>query len=391
MKRLRCDRCGNLLALENEHCSGCGSRLAFVPELLELRAWDAEPAPPDSDARAQRIEGFDYRLCANYRGHNICNWAVADSESQPLCRSCRLTRVIPDLTIPENLSRWYRLEAAKRRLIVNLLALDLPLPEHVDEPNALQFQFLADAPGQMPEGAVMTGHSEGMITVNLAEADDAERERRRVAMHEPYRTLLGHFRHEVGHWYWDRLLRDSPAPLRRFRSLFGDERADYTQALALHYAQGPAPDWRQRYISAYAGAHPWEDWAETWAHYLHMVDSLETAFEAGLALRPRRRGEPAFNSPRGSIATQLAFPRMLSRWFSLTYVLNDLNRSLGLNHAYPFVLMPTVVAKLRFVHELVTGRPWAVDDSPAERDRDLLDAGMSTADPPCPPCAPTSP
>src|SRR5207302_77798 len=133
---------------------------------------------------------------------------------------------------------------------------------------------------------------DGVITLNVAEADDAQREKRRLQMHEPYRTLLGHFRHEIAHYYWDRLVKDGP--LRDgFRARFGDEREDYGAALRRHYQQGPPADWQARFVSAYASAHPWEDWAETWAHYLHMADALETAIACGLSLRPRRGDEPS--------------------------------------------------------------------------------------------------
>src|SRR6202011_5238904 len=43
--------------------------------------------------------------------------------------------------------------------------------------------------------------------------------------------------------------------------------------------------WRP-HVTPYASAHPWEDFAETWAHYFHMVDTLETATAFGLRLRP---------------------------------------------------------------------------------------------------------
>jgi hypothetical protein len=204
----------------------------------------------------------------------------------------------------------------------------------------------------MPPGeAVLTGHDNGIITLNLAEADDAERERRRVQLHEPYRTLLGHFRHEIGHYYWDRLIRDSPH-LEAFRALFGDETQDYGAALQAHYSAGEKPSWEQGYISAYATAHPWEDWAETWAHYLHMVDGLETAAACGLKLAPARADEPVMKAPPEEPALA-RFARLQRDWIALTYVMNNLNRSMGLNDAYPFVLSTPALAKLEFVHGLI--------------------------------------
>jgi len=199
----------------------------------------------------------------------------------------------------------------------------------------------------------MTGHADGVITVNIAEADDAERERRRTVMYEPYRTLLGHMRHESGHYYWDRLIA-ATSEIDEFRSLFGDERADYAAALSAYYDRGAPADWQERFVSMYATAHPWEDWAETWAQYLHMVDTLETAAACGLSLRPRRRDEPtAATIPEPLSPQPAAFSALIESWFPLTYVLNNLNRGLGHPDAYPFVLSPSAVAKLKFVDDVV--------------------------------------
>jgi hypothetical protein len=269
-----------------------------------------------------------------------------------MCRSCRLTRVIPDLSVPTHRDAWFRLEVAKRRLVYTLLSLKLPLASKQDDPaRGLAFELLADAPaGQAP---ILTGHADGIITLNIAEADDAERERRRTELHEPYRTLLGHFRHESGHYYWDRLIRGSER-IEAFRELFGDERQDYAQALAYYYQTGPTANWFERFVTTYAGAHPWEDWAETWAHYLHMTDSLETAAACGVSIRPRRTDEPLlWQAPGQAGSPSASFERLIDSWFPLTYVLNSLNRGLGLPDAYPFVLSTPAINKLRFVHETV--------------------------------------
>ena len=226
--------------------------------------------------------------------------------------------------------------------------MSLPLANKFDDPErGLAYEFLAESVG----AKVLTGHDDGVITINLAEADDAEREKRRLQLGEPYRTLLGHFRHEIGHYYWDRLILHSSA-IERFRALFGDERMPYDQALQRHYGEGPPPDWQERYISAYAASHPWEDWAETWAHYLHMSDTLETAAECGLSLEPKRVDGPALK-PDASDGLGVSFDAMIENWFALTFVLNNLNRGLGLPDGYPFVLSPSVIEKLRFVHETV--------------------------------------
>ena len=223
-------------------------------------------------------------------------------------------------------------------------------------PTGLAFDFLADPDASREDNPkVMTGHAEGLITIHIAEADDAERERRRRDMGEPYRTLLGHFRHEVGHYYWERLVHGGPWH-QAFRALFGDEREDYGESLARHHAAGPPADWRERFVSAYASAHPWEDWAETWAHYLHLIDTLETAHAFNLRLRPQAGADPTLAmvadfDPYGDVS----FDSLIRAWLPLTYAVNSLNRSMGQPDLYPFALAPPVVDKLRFVHELVGG------------------------------------
>jgi hypothetical protein len=284
----------------------------------------------------------------------VCNWGLPADDPHALCESCRLTRVIPDLGVPGNKEAWYKLEVAKRRLVYTLLKLGCPVRNQTDDPErGLAFEFLADTPDPN-DAPVLTGHANGVITLNIAEADDAERERRRIQLHEPYRTLLGHFRHESGHYYWDRLIAGTPQ-LDPFRGRFGDERADYAAALKAHYDNGPPTDWRDRFVSAYAAAHPWEDWAETWAHYLHMIDTLETAADCGLSLRPSRKDEPTLKAVVPPDSPRASFDRLIDAWFPLTYALNNLNRGLGLPDGYPFVLSAPAVDKLRFVHEVVAG------------------------------------
>jgi hypothetical protein len=255
--------------------------------------------------------------------------------------------MIPDLGRQGNREAWYRLEVAKRRLIYSLLELGLPLEDRQTNPEqGLVFEFLEDS-GEPGALVVLTGHNNGKITINIAEADDAEREKRRVELREPYRTLLGHFRHEIGHYYWDRLIRSS-SRVDAFRGVFGDERMDYGQSLQRHYEQGAVADWQDHFVSAYASVHPWEDWAETWAHYLHITDVTETAEACGLSLKPVDHN----SSTQGAIP-EGAFDRLIANWYPLTFVLNNLNRSLGLSDGYPFVLSPEAIVKLRFVHETI--------------------------------------
>lgn len=230
MRLFRCQSCGQVLHFENTRCERCGHALGFLPAPATLSALER-------DGRAWRAlaqpEGR-FRYCAN-ADHDACNWLVPARSSEALCRSCRHNRTVPDLAVPENLVPWRRWETAKRRLVYTLQKLQLPLPDRTQDPvRGLAFDVLADPPVGAP---VMTGHAEGLITLALPEADDAERERRRAAMGEPYRTLLGHVRHESGHFYWERLVHDG-GRLEPFRALFGDERQDYAAALARHHAEG---------------------------------------------------------------------------------------------------------------------------------------------------------
>jgi hypothetical protein len=357
MKVFHCDHCGQLLFFENVACMSCGRTVAYVPQLSTMASLDRG----EGDLWRSPLSRGELRLCRNWTDHDVCNWALAaassgDEGGDGLCRSCRLTRTIPDLSRPGNARLWYKLEVAKRRLVYTLDQLGLWPKSRVEDPEGgLCFDFLADPDPGSGAPPVMTGHAEGLITVNLAEADDAERVRRRIALNEPYRTLLGHFRHESGHYYWDRLVRGSDR-VDAFRELFGDERDDYDAALKRHYDAGPGA-WQDQYISAYATMHPWEDWAETWAHYLHMADTLEMAAACGLSIEPPRSREPRLGrvpDPVGDV--EVSFGRMIDGWAALTYVLNNLNRGLGNDDAYPFVLPPRAVDKLRFVHEVIAAR-----------------------------------
>jgi len=349
MKIFHCYHCQHLVFFENYRCMQCKHPLAFLPDVADIGS--LEPVGKERwRARSPDARERLYRLCQNYSRHNVCNWAVPENDAQTLCVSCRLTRVIPDLERPGRKEAWFRLEVAKRRLIYTLQALHLPVASKtVDPDHGLAYEFLAD-PDQPGAPPVLTGHKDGVITVSLAEADDAEREKRRVHLGEAYRTLLGHFRHEIGHYYWDRLIRDA-GRLDGFRQLFGDEREDYGQALRRNYEKGPPADWQQRFVSAYASTHPWEDWAETWAHYLHMTDTLETAAACGLMLRPRRQDEPAL--PTACAERFQSFDVLIDAWYHVTYVLNELNRGLGQHDGYPFVLSPPAVEKLHFVHDTI--------------------------------------
>ncbi len=352
----RC-RCGRPVFFRNSECTACGSPLGYEPERGRVYALEADA---DGAWRLDGVDGPRFRRCVEYDSASGCNWLVALDDGDPprlRCRCCRLNHTIPDLSQPDNALLWRKVENARRRLVSQLIALGLPvasqLPAEAEDPQrGLMFDVLQALPGEPP---VMTGHAGGLITLNLEEADDAVRERTRTALREPYRTLLGHFRHEVGHYYWDRLVDGSPWH-EDFRALFGDERADYLGALQRHYAEGPAPDWALRHVSSYASVHPWEDWAETWAHYLHMVDTLDTALSFGLdagdvdfAIEPYTTD--ALWRPDDDGAQD--FLGFVNAWVELTGALNELSRSMGQPDFYPFVLPRAVVGKLQFVHCVV--------------------------------------
>ena len=350
MRLFKCQSCGQILFFENQRCARCGHRLGFLPQLCALSALE----PIEGGWQALADPGAAWRFCANAE-HGVCNWLVPAGSKERFCAACRHNRTVPDLSVAENLAAWSKMELAKHRLFYTLLRLRLPTPNRVDDPErGLVFDFLND-PG--PDGPkVMTGHDEGQITLAVAEADDAEREARRARMGEPYRTLLGHFRHEVGHFYWDMLVRDGNRQ-EAFRAVFGDERDDYGGALQRYYAKGPSPDWQDRHVSAYSTSHPWEDWAETWAHYLHIVDGLETASAFGFAVHPEIDSEGVLQAETALDPYEATrFDRLAEVWLPLTIALNAMNQSMGLNDLYPFVLSPAVIGKLGFIHDVVHER-----------------------------------
>jgi hypothetical protein len=351
VKLFKCQSCGQVVYFENTKCESCGHSLGYLPEAMTVSALE-----PDGAAfRALAAPKTALRLCDN-AGHGACNWLVEADSVATLCFACRHNHVIPDLSTEQNLRRWRRMEAAKHHLFYSLLRLRLPLENRIDNPeHGLAFDFLADSPAAGPK--VMTGHDNGLITIALVEADDVERERRRSQMHEPYRSLLGHFRHEVGHYFWDVLVRDG-GRLEACRAVFGDDSQDYNAALQAHYQTGAPADWQDRFVSEYASTHPWEDWAETWAHYLHIIDTLEMASAFGITVRPRLTPDEALTAviDLDPYAPDADMKAIIDAWLPLTFAMNSLNRAMGNPDLYPFVLSPTVVTKLAFVHDVVHGR-----------------------------------
>jgi hypothetical protein len=331
--------------------------LGYLPDARQLSALE-----PVGDATWRALlNGKDYRQCQNYTEYDVCNWMVPVEDEEPLCASCRLNHIIPNLTEAQNLTLWYRIEQAKRRLLYTLYGLHLPVEGRAEDPqHGMGFEFLQDITEHDEfsneltiKNSVVTGHNAGIITINLLEAEHSAREKMREKMNERYRTLLGHFRHESGHYYWERLINGTNR-LESFRELFGDERLDYQQALKSYYAEGPASGWQQYFISVYASAHPWEDWAESWAHYLHMVDSLETAHDFGFRIHGYDVSPPQTDGQLAAgYLTPVSFDDLVNDWGRLSVALNALNRSMGMEDAYPFVISSHSLNKLRYIHQLV--------------------------------------
>jgi hypothetical protein len=345
MRDFHCPNCGQRLTFENSACLSCGSALGFS---LEEMALLVITTGNDAD-RAGFVSAAEYELCAN-RNVAECNWLVPIRQPGWLCRSCVLTVERPNDADTAGLAEFARAEAAKRRLVAELHELKLPIVGRDQDPDyGLGFRLLSSAHEQ-----VLTGHENGIITIDLAEGDDVHREQLRVEMDEPYRTLLGHFRHEIGHYYFYRLIEASRENLRRFNELFGDPDADYQEALDRHYSDGAPAGWQEEYVSSYATMHAAEDWAETFAHYLHIRDTLDTSAWSGFA--------PATATFDRPVLGPSAFQTIIDMWLPLSWSLNMVNRSMGHDDLYPFVLPVAVLEKMKFIHT-------AIDEetSPASR------------------------
>jgi hypothetical protein len=345
MRSFHCT-CGNQTFFDNSQCVACGNELGFCPSCRELVA--LLPTATGGFQCGNSECNADLQKCFNYVEHNICNRCVSASTAleQNLCDCCRFSETIPDLTVEGNLKKWARLESAKRRLFYDLDQLGLPYgkaSDGIDPP--LRFDFKADVirPNDFwrsfgKSENVYTGHDTGQITINIREADDVEREKLRVDLGEAQRTLIGHFRHEIGHFYWDLLVKGRCEP--EFIAVFGDHnQPTYADALDAYYKNGPAPEWRESYISAYATMHPWEDFAETWASYLDMISTLDTTSHNGL------------DNPMNPIESDLV--AMVTEYQRLGIIFNEVSRSFGLLDVVPEIFVSPVVDKLEFIHQLV--------------------------------------
>jgi hypothetical protein len=340
MKRFFC-QCGHEVNFHDLNCSHCARDLCYDPDIQTM--WSGEilldgffQSASDKDKKPVK-----FTLCENRYQLIGCNWALSrhSDDNNCQCISCRTTRMIPNQDILKNGFRLQRLEQAKRRLMHTLLQLELITSQDFDAHQTLKFDFLEDKRTN-PDVAIehlITGHANGLITINAAEADEGFLHTMKEQMNERYRTLLGHFRHEIGHYFWDKIL-GTDNNLESFREVFGDEREDYEEALQKYYKTNGNQFWRSRFITPYAGSHPHEDWAESWAHYLHIVDTLETAVSYGLSVY-----EPQEND----------FDDWFAEWGRVAQVMNALNRSMGLAAPYPFKLSEVVVGKLRFIDEKI--------------------------------------
>lgn len=361
MQRFACD-CGQVLFFGSSSCLGCGSKVGFDPKsgtMIRLRA------------------GVPFALCDNGVQHGVCNWLVpveggtASSSGKGgapnggLCGACRMNRIIPDLRWGRNKHLWGRMEMAKRRLIYSMASLGITLPSKSEDMKAgLAFDIVST----VSNPTVTTGHLNGVITVNLEEADDTYRQINRQQLGENSRTLLGHFRHESAHYLWQHFLSELnwDDPLRlAFRERFGNEWLDYSTALNLHYQHGAPVGWEQNFISAYAASHPWEDWAETWAHYLQIVDGLETCESLGIQVQHLALPLIMLPGSAGTLPAMVAssplddgeFLAWLQRWMCVSTVLNEISNSLGEQELYPFIISVPVAQKLRLAHHFA--KMWA--------------------------------
>ncbi len=348
MRSFAC-QCGNSAFFENTQCLSCSQALGWCPACKELTTL----LPEEQEGR-YRCGHADCKTllakCHNYAVEAVCNrcCAVPDEEGEPaeFCDYCRFNDTVPDLTIAGNREMWRRLEVAKRRLLYALDMLRLPYGRTEDgvEP-PLTFDFKADVTIKPRwwwslgrEERVYTGHAEGRITINVREADTVEREKARVLFQEAHRTVIGHFRHEIAHYYWQMLIEDVAEP--EFKAVFGDHtNPNYADAQQRYYKEGPLPNWQPKYVSAYATMHPWEDFAETFATYLDMVSVLDTAMHMKVA--------------ESCDPTTAELPDMVEHYVSLGVVLNEMNRAMGLTDLDPEIFGAAITAKLQYVHDLV--------------------------------------
>jgi hypothetical protein len=382
MKTFRCSCESNqLLFFESRSCVSCERAVGFDDAFDKIEPYDFDEESGtyfkahDPSVRYQKCDNnADYKVCNGMV--NLNTFVPVEDKDEVLCFACRFNETVPDLSIVEHIPLWKKMEEAKRRALYTLKALSLPLHNLSQDPdNGLSFDFTTDRDVNdhfvskiAGSESVFTGHDCGHITINLAEADDVARSHTKHAMGERYRTLLGHFRHELGHYYFDQLIVGSEKKHALSKEYFGDDEVDYQESLKKHYESESTDDWRDEYISEYATMHPYEDWAETWAHYMHIMDTLETA--KNFSITGSLNGDETeddtqeddeideLNLPQGSrfFRSQASITSILDAWVEFSVILNSLNRSMGMSDAYPFVLSQPVRTKLSFIHHAIHDR-----------------------------------
>jgi len=346
MKIFQCDNCNSPLFFENHKCEKCERLLGYRDSDQQLLGFAPWRASLISDK-----EQFEFKYCMNEQ-YGICNWLLPKNATQDYCSACQLNRTIANLSVDQNFENWRHLEIAKHRLVYQLQRIGFDLRSKLTHDEGLCFDFIA----KNDDPNIMTGHSDGVITILIKEADPTFREQAKKKLGEPYRTLIGHLRHEVGHYFWNILIRDNSYTLQTFRSIFGNEQYSYNDALRTYYQNGAPSNWRQSFISEYATSHPWEDWAETWAHYLHIMDMFETAHFFNLEVNDKTTPENKRVTSTFDPYTIQDFETIVRKCIPISYAVNSINRAMGISDVYPFIITPNVIHKMTFIHELLLPR-----------------------------------
>jgi hypothetical protein len=343
VKIFQCGNCHHPLYFENYNCEVCGQLTGYRDDDRTMLTFN-----PSNNSLISDREGKEYKYCKNHQ-HEVCNWVIEKDDPNNYCKACQLNRTIPNLSEKKNFKKWKHLELAKHRLIYQLQKIGLDLPSKLRNTNGLCFDFVA----RQDNPELMTGHANGVITILLREADSVLREQMRKLLFEPYRTLIGHLRHEVGHYFWEVLVWNDQKVLKEYRAVFGDESISYADSLKTYYADGAPHNWQETHISRYATAHSWEDWAETWAHYLHVMDMVETAYFFRLNVSPVDEGPEMSISASYDPYTIQDFDEIIKTCVPLAFAVNSMNRAMGIPDVYPFEISPAVVVKLKFIHHLL--------------------------------------
>ncbi|MFY0607019.1 MAG: putative zinc-binding peptidase [Cyclobacteriaceae bacterium] len=343
MKVFQCGYCHNPLFFESYECDNCGHLSGYRDSDRMMLTFDRDANQLISDR-----EKIAYKYCKNHE-HDVCNWLIEKESDDKYCRACQLNRTIPNLSDGKNFEYWQNLEVAKHRLIYQLQKMGFDLQSKLRNEQGLCFDFIA----KQNDPKIMTGHANGVITILLREADSATREKIKQDLHEPYRTLIGHLRHEVGHYFWDHLIYRDAANLKSFREIFGNEEQNYAEALATYYKKGAPDKWEAGFISKYATSHPWEDWAESWAHYLHLMDMVETSYYFGLMVTPANEHMGMLSMDPINPYSVDDFSLIVKNAIPLSFAVNSINRAMGLPDVYPFEVNENITAKMSFIHDLV--------------------------------------